>query len=286
MPPIVTSAEIGRPAAEVFACATDPARFKEWQKGVVEGHMEGPADGTSTPAVGAKCMTTRRIGGANRPSTSELTQIDPPRTWGVRGIDGPIRAAVDVLVEPMTGSRSPPSSPPPLATRRRQASLDHLRVSAVENICLAAPSLGGIETTLTAPRPRNPGQASPPAAPAGGALVLAWLRGLSDAPVLPCPPRSADGRRSGASPLLVVSYVRPAAGNLRGREGATRIADFARCATAKSSAAPQARYAASITSREHPRKARFPKPVSRTARSGFELVFSLKQTRETGCQSR
>jgi hypothetical protein len=53
--------------------------------------------------VGAKCVTTRRIGGANRPSTSELTQIDPPRTWGVRGIGGPIRAAVDVLVEPMTG---------------------------------------------------------------------------------------------------------------------------------------------------------------------------------------
>jgi hypothetical protein len=33
-------------------------------------------------------------------------QIDPPRTWGVRGTDGPIRAAVDVLVEPVTDSRS------------------------------------------------------------------------------------------------------------------------------------------------------------------------------------
>ena len=106
MPPIVTSAEIGRPAAEVFAYATDPARFSEWQKGVVDGHMDGPADGTRTPAVGAKCVTTRRIGGANRPSTSELTHIDPPKSWGVRGIDGPIRAAVDVLVEPVTGSSS------------------------------------------------------------------------------------------------------------------------------------------------------------------------------------
>src|SRR5271165_3802933 len=27
-------------------------------------------------------------------------------TWGVRGIDGPIRAVVDVLVEPVTGSGS------------------------------------------------------------------------------------------------------------------------------------------------------------------------------------
>ena len=106
MPPIVTSAEIERPAAAVFAYATDPARFPEWQKGVVDGHMDGPGNGTQTPAVGAKCVTTRRIGGANRASTSELVHIDPPKTWGVRGTDGPIRAAVEVLVEPVTGSRS------------------------------------------------------------------------------------------------------------------------------------------------------------------------------------
>jgi len=106
MAPIVTSAEIGRPADEVFACATDPTRFREWQKGVVDGHMDGPGNGTQTPAVGAKCVTTRRIGGANRASTSELVHIDPPKTWGVRGTDGPIRAAVEVLVEPVTGSRS------------------------------------------------------------------------------------------------------------------------------------------------------------------------------------
>ncbi len=99
MPPIVTSAEISRTAAEVFAYATDPARFPEWQQGVVDGHMDGTA-------VGARCVMTRRIGGADRPSTSELVVIDPPRAWGVRGTDGPIRAAVDVLVEPLDGSRS------------------------------------------------------------------------------------------------------------------------------------------------------------------------------------
>ena len=106
MAPIITTAEIGRPASEVFAYATDPARFKKWQKGVVDGHMDGPASGSPSPAVGARCVTTRRIGGANRPSTSELAHVDPPRTWGVRGIDGPVRAAVEVLVEPVTGSRS------------------------------------------------------------------------------------------------------------------------------------------------------------------------------------
>jgi hypothetical protein len=51
-------------------------------------------------------VTTRRIGGASRPATAELVNIDPPRTWGVRGIDGPIRAVVDLRVEPVTGSRA------------------------------------------------------------------------------------------------------------------------------------------------------------------------------------
>jgi uncharacterized protein YndB with AHSA1/START domain len=106
MAPIVTSAEIARPAAEVFAYATDPARFRDWQAGVVDGHMDGPASDTASPAVGATCVMTRRIGGADRPSTSQLVQIDPPRSWGVRGTDGPIRAAVDVQVEPLAGSRS------------------------------------------------------------------------------------------------------------------------------------------------------------------------------------
>ena len=101
MPPIVTSAEIDRPAAQVFACATDPAQFSKWQKGVVDGHLDG-----GQPRVGATCVTTRRIGGASRPSTAELVQFDPPRTWAVRGTDGPIRAAVDVLVEPVTDARS------------------------------------------------------------------------------------------------------------------------------------------------------------------------------------
>jgi hypothetical protein len=35
-------------------------------------------------------MTTRRIGGAEREVTSQVSKLDPPRAWGVRGIDGPI----------------------------------------------------------------------------------------------------------------------------------------------------------------------------------------------------
>jgi uncharacterized protein YndB with AHSA1/START domain len=102
MAPTVASTVVDRPAAQVFAYTTDPARFPEWQQGVVEGHLEQPG-----PAqVGSKCVTTRRIGGASRVVTSELTHIDPPRTWGVRGVDGPVRATVDVTVEPLTGTSS------------------------------------------------------------------------------------------------------------------------------------------------------------------------------------
>jgi uncharacterized protein YndB with AHSA1/START domain len=102
MSPITTSTEINRPAGDVFAYATDPTRFHEWQSGVVDGHMDPPG----VVAVGTRCSTTRRIGGANRASTSEVTHIDPPITWGVHGIDGPIRAIVDVTVEPVTAQRS------------------------------------------------------------------------------------------------------------------------------------------------------------------------------------
>jgi uncharacterized protein YndB with AHSA1/START domain len=96
MAPIITGVDIARPPGEVFTYVTDPARFDEWQAGVVSGHIEG--DGG--PAVGARCITTRRVGGAKRTFTSEITQFDPPGNWAVRGIDGPIRAAVGVTVEP------------------------------------------------------------------------------------------------------------------------------------------------------------------------------------------
>jgi hypothetical protein len=102
MAPITTSTEIDRSADDVFAYAIDPTHFHEWQKGVIDGHLDQPG----VPAVGARCFTTRRIGGADRPSTSEITHIDPPTTWGVRGIDGPIRAIVDLTVEPVTTQRS------------------------------------------------------------------------------------------------------------------------------------------------------------------------------------
>ena len=89
-----TSIDIDRPAEQVYAYVTDPSQFHEWQQGVVSGGIKEPGP----PSVGSHCQMVRRIGGADRHSTSVLTKLDPPTSWSVRGIDGPIRALVDVTV--------------------------------------------------------------------------------------------------------------------------------------------------------------------------------------------
>lgn len=100
--PIITRAEISRPAEEVFAYVTDPSTMPEWQQGCASGRLD-----TSTTRVGSKCTTVRRIGGREREVKTEITEYDPPRRWADRGIDGPIRAIVAVTVEPLgDGSRS------------------------------------------------------------------------------------------------------------------------------------------------------------------------------------
>ena len=53
---------------------------------------------TSVPLPGGS-------GSPDRLVTSQVTHVDPPHSWGVRGIDGPIRAAVDVTVEPLENDR-------------------------------------------------------------------------------------------------------------------------------------------------------------------------------------
>ena len=49
-----------------------------------------------------RCTTTRRIGSADRTNTntSEITEISRPTSWPIRVIDGPIRAVLQVTVEP------------------------------------------------------------------------------------------------------------------------------------------------------------------------------------------
>jgi uncharacterized protein YndB with AHSA1/START domain len=91
MTAIVTRIEIARPPEEVFAYVADPTRFPEWQSDVVSVRLHD--DGRFT--------TVRRVGGADRAMTQEVTAREAPRRWSVRGVDGPIRPNVDLTVEPL-----------------------------------------------------------------------------------------------------------------------------------------------------------------------------------------
>lgn len=98
MAPIVSTIEIARPPEEVFPYVIDPSTFPEWQRGVASGRMDAAPLG-----VGSKCTTMRKIGGGEREIVTEITAYEPPRRWADHGISGPIRALVEVLVEPLDG---------------------------------------------------------------------------------------------------------------------------------------------------------------------------------------
>jgi uncharacterized protein YndB with AHSA1/START domain len=103
MAPIASSIEIARPPEEVFAYVTDPARLAEWQESVVSSRMEG----TGPLAVGTRASVTRRVGRIERAMTAELSELSPPTSWAVRGIDGPVRGNVNGTIAPLDdGARS------------------------------------------------------------------------------------------------------------------------------------------------------------------------------------
>jgi uncharacterized protein YndB with AHSA1/START domain len=103
MPPIVSTIEIARPPDEVFSYVTDPSRFAEWQHDIVSVRIAE----SRPPSVGSRFTTTRRIGRAERTMTQEITEIMPPRSWAVHGVDGPIRPNVNITIEPLNdGTRS------------------------------------------------------------------------------------------------------------------------------------------------------------------------------------
>ncbi|GAA4889319.1 SRPBCC family protein [Streptomyces coeruleoprunus] len=101
MSAIKESIVIDRPPDEVFAYATDPSHIPEWQGSAVEAHLVGDAP----PGVGSRVSVTRRVGRRTMPMTMEYTEFDPPRSWRVDGIDGPVRGHVHGTVEPLEGGR-------------------------------------------------------------------------------------------------------------------------------------------------------------------------------------
>ena len=103
MAPIVASVEISRRPEDVFAYITDPSHLPEWQESVVRVKTDD-----SVPAGGgSRAAMTRRVGPREIDMTAEITDLDPPRSWRVRGVDGPVRGNVKGTIEPLDdGARS------------------------------------------------------------------------------------------------------------------------------------------------------------------------------------
>src|SRR5689334_8435860 len=57
-----------------------------------------------SPRPASARRTVRNIGGREREVHTTITDYEPPRRWADRGIDGPIRALVQVDVEPLEGN--------------------------------------------------------------------------------------------------------------------------------------------------------------------------------------
>src|SRR2546430_8781136 len=107
MAPTIASTVVDRPAADVFAYATDPARFNEWQQGVIDGHLDQPGP----PQVGTKCLTTRRIGGGSPGPPPQPAHTEPPQHERGPGNHLPLPRPPPRTVGAPLLNTSPPSNP-------------------------------------------------------------------------------------------------------------------------------------------------------------------------------
>jgi hypothetical protein len=99
---ITESIEISRRPEEVFAYATDYSHFPQWQRRVVSARQEGDAP----LAVGSRAAVTRRVGPRQLLTTEEVTELDPPRTWQVRGTGRiPVVAIATGMIESLDESQ-------------------------------------------------------------------------------------------------------------------------------------------------------------------------------------
>jgi Polyketide cyclase / dehydrase and lipid transport len=104
MAAIMESIEISRRPEDVFAYAADPSYFPEWQDRVESVHPQGDPPLT----VGSRAVVTRRVGPRVLPTTEEVIELNPPRSWAVLGVGGlPLTAIAKGIIEPLDdGTRS------------------------------------------------------------------------------------------------------------------------------------------------------------------------------------
>jgi len=100
MAPIVESIEIARTAEDVYAYLDQLERHGEWQEAIVSSKTltDGPV------RVGTRATDRRRVpGGMKLNVTYEIVEYDPPRRTRFQVINGPVRPAGTITVEPLAG---------------------------------------------------------------------------------------------------------------------------------------------------------------------------------------
>ncbi|WP_367320041.1 SRPBCC family protein [Streptomyces sp. HUAS ZL42] len=103
MSAIRETVDIDRSPEEVFSYITDPSHMPEWQQSAVSAHRVGGAP----MSVGSRVKATWQLGRLQFPMTMEVTEFDPPRSWRLRGVEGPARGEVHGTIEPLDdGARS------------------------------------------------------------------------------------------------------------------------------------------------------------------------------------
>jgi uncharacterized protein YndB with AHSA1/START domain len=89
--------EIARPPAEVFAYIADPARLPTWQTNTVSAVPEG--GGPIGPGTRLR-EVHRGPGGRELESLVEVSEFEPPRTFGLRMLEGPLPMHAHITLEP------------------------------------------------------------------------------------------------------------------------------------------------------------------------------------------
>ncbi|MGG8408253.1 SRPBCC family protein [Streptomyces sp. 12297] len=99
MSAIRNSIDIDRRPEDVYTYITNPTHLPEWQDSAVSAVPMG-----ELPVhIGSRVVVTRQIGKRQMPSTMEFTELDPPRSWHIHGVDGPVRPDVQGTIEPLDG---------------------------------------------------------------------------------------------------------------------------------------------------------------------------------------
>lgn len=99
MSAISKTIDIDRPPEDVYAYITDATHLPEWQDSAVSAV---PTDDRPVH-VGTQVVVTRQIGNRKIPTTMEFVELDPPRSWHIHGLDGPVRPDVRGRIEPLDG---------------------------------------------------------------------------------------------------------------------------------------------------------------------------------------